>query len=80
RQDCLAHWIELAQIAGLPVEKEADESAACPDHRSVGFVRIDGLLYEVLAGPRQRTQLVDDDGEVRWALIDAVWAEPVASH
>jgi hypothetical protein len=39
-------------------------------------VAVDDLTYRVLAGPRKRIRLVDDDGDARWHLIDAVWVEP----
>jgi len=76
---CRTHWIGLARGAGLsPVDVTYAEQGTFRDNRSTGAVEIDGLVYEVLVGPRQRTRYVDDDGEVRWGLIDAVWAEPVA--
>jgi hypothetical protein len=50
---------------------------ASVDKGSAGQVDVDGLLYEVLVGPRQRTRYIDDEGEVRWGLIDAVWVEPL---
>ena len=70
--------MELARNAGLsPIDVTDVQQVASRDNRSTGAVDIDGLVYEVLAGPRQRTRYVDNDGEVRWGLIDAVWAEPV---
>jgi hypothetical protein len=47
------------------------------DKGSAGQVDVDGLLYEVFVAPRQRTRYIDDEGEVRWGLIDAVWVEPL---
>jgi excisionase family DNA binding protein len=74
---CRRHWIGLAREAGLsPVDVTDGQQGTPRDNRSTGAVEIDGLVYEVLVGPRQRTRYVDDDGEVRWGLIDAVWAEP----
>lgn len=74
---CLAHWIDLAREAGLsPIGVTSAHLPTMAGRDSVGAVEIDGLVYEVRTGPRQRTRFVDDDGEVRWGLIDAVWAEP----
>jgi excisionase family DNA binding protein len=80
RGRCRSHWVELANKAGLPGIKEAeshDPKDVSGDKRSAGHVDVDGLLYEVLVGPRQRSRYVDDEGEVRWGLIDAVWVQPV---
>lgn len=52
-------------------------SRVIDQERSAGWVDVDGLCYEVLVGPRQRTRYVDDEGEVRWGLIDSVWVEPI---
>lgn len=77
---CRAHWIGLARRAGLlPLDVTDGQRGTPRDKRSAGAVDIDGLVYEVLVGPRQRTRYVDDDGEVRWGLIDAVWAEPAGA-
>jgi excisionase family DNA binding protein len=81
RQRCLGHWVELARQAGLSavtvnMGDRAEEAGG--GERSAGQVQVDDLLYAVLVGPRQRTRYVDDEGEVRWGLIDAVWVEPVA--
>ena len=78
-QRCSAHWIELATRHGLsPVASASANSAgAGAGHRAAGRVEIDGLAYEIRVGPRQRIRYVDDDGDVRWGLIDAVWVEPV---
>ena len=78
-QRCLAHWIELATRHGLsPIAMSStDIVGAGTGHRSAGRVEIDGLAYEIRVGPRQRTRYVDDDGDVRWGLIDAVWIEPI---
>jgi excisionase family DNA binding protein len=81
RQRCLGHWVELARQAGLStVTVNTGERAteAARGERAADQVDVDGLLYAVLVGPRQRTRYVDDEGEVRWGLIDAVWVEPVA--
>lgn len=76
---CRTHWIGLARGAGLsPVDVTDGQQGTPRENRSTGAVEIDGLVYEVLVGPRQRTRYVDDEGEIRWGLIDAVWAEPVA--
>jgi len=80
--DCqgrLGHWIRLATEAGLSTT--AVETARRPARRarSEGFVEVDGLVYEVLSGPRQRVRVVDGDGEAGWELIDAVWVEPVCA-
>lgn len=80
RGRCRSHWVELANQAGLPGIKAAESHDAkdvSADERSAGRVDVDGLLYEVLVGPRQRSRYVDDEGEVRWGLIDAVWVQPV---
>ncbi|MDQ3569825.1 MAG: hypothetical protein M3396_04225 [Actinomycetota bacterium] len=78
RERCRDHWMELARNAGLsPVDVTEADHGGRGDYRSMGAVNIDGLVYQVLAGPRQRTRYVDDDGEVRWGLIDAVWADPL---
>lgn len=80
RQRCRTHWLELAKKAGLvatAVDGSDYPSEAKQEERSAGRVDVDGLLYEVLVGPRQRTRYVDDDGEGRWGLIDAVWVQPV---
>lgn len=80
KQRCRSHWVELARQVGLPVINPAviDQSEqALEDERSAGHVDVDGLLYQVLVGARQRTCYVDDEGDVRWGLIDAVWVEPV---
>lgn len=82
KQRCRSHWIELANQAGLPVIKPAaadHRTSALEDDRSAGYVDVDGLLYEILVGPRQRTRYVDDEGEARWGLIDSVWVEPVVA-
>lgn len=77
-QRCRAHWMQLARNAGLsPVDVTDAQQGGLRGHRSTGAVDVDGLVYEVLAGPRQRTRYVDEDGEVRWGLIDAVWADPL---
>ena len=78
-QRCSAHWIELATRHGLsPVGMASPASAGNgAGHRTAARVEIDGLAYEIRVGPRQRTRYVDDDGDVRWGLIDAVWVEPV---
>jgi excisionase family DNA binding protein len=81
RQRCLGRWVELARQAGLSavtVNMGDRTEEAGGGERSAGQVEVDGLLYAVLVGPRQRTRYVDDEGEVRWGLIDAVWVEPVA--
>lgn len=81
RQRCCSHWLGLANQAGLTttmvVSMNDDSEKAAGNERSAGRVEIDGLLYEILIGPRQRTSYVDDEGETRWGLIDAVWVEPV---
>lgn len=78
-QRCLAHWTELATRHGLSPTAMAptDCTGTGVGHRAAGRVEIDGLAYEIRVGPRQRTRYVDDDGDVRWGLIDAVWVEPV---
>lgn len=78
-QRCLAHWIELATRRGLsPIAMASPDSVGAGTcHRAAGRVELDGLAYEIRVGPRQRTRFVDDDGDVRWGLIDAVWVEPV---
>jgi excisionase family DNA binding protein len=79
RQRCLCHWVELASLAGLVAVTLDDRSKEVTGReRSAGRVNVDGLVYEVLLGPRQRTRYIDDEGEIRWGLIDAVWVEPVA--
>jgi hypothetical protein len=78
RERCLTHWVELAKQAGLSaVIVGAGIRGADADERSAGRVDVDGLIYEVLLGPRQRTRFIDDEGEARWGLIDAVWVEPI---
>ena len=76
---CLAHWIDLATRHGLsPIAlASTNNEDGGSSHRAAGRVEIDGLAYEVRVGPRQRTRYVDDDGDVRWGLIDAVWVEPI---
>jgi excisionase family DNA binding protein len=77
--DCLRHWLSLAGDAGLEVSCITPPS---PESRGprVGVVSVDGLTYRVLAGPRKRIRLVDDDGDMRWELVDSVWVEPVADQ
>lgn len=73
--------MELASQAGLSavsVNTGQRTTEAASGERAAGQVDLDGLPYEVRVGPRQRTRYVDDEGEVRWGLIDAVWVEPVA--
>ncbi len=78
QERCRSHWIELGRKAGLsPADVSQLHEGAMTDDRSVGAVEIEGLRYEVRAGARQRTRYVDDEGEVRWGLIDAVWVEPI---
>ncbi len=78
---CLAHWVELARAARFsPCDATSNRHGPVALHVSVGAVEIDGLVYEVRAGPRHRIRYVDDDGEVRWGLIDAVWVEPRQSQ
>ena len=73
------HWVELARVAGLsPVPTSDRPPLAEHPSRSAGLVAMDELVYNVLVGPRQRTRYVDDDGEFRWGLIDAVWVEPLS--
>lgn len=80
RQRCLGHWINQAQKAGFSVVassvRDHPEDSIEVEQRA-GYVEIDGLLYVVIVGPRQRNRYVDDEGEERWGLIDAVWVEPV---
>lgn len=79
RPRCRSHWVELASHAGLPTVIASDDIRGVDaDERSAGRVDVDGLIYDVLVGPRQRTCYIDDEGEARWGLIDAVWVEPVA--
>ncbi len=76
RERCRDHWTELARCRGLsPIEVTA-AIGHVGDQRSAGVVEIDGLLYEVRVGPRQRVRYLNDDGDVCWGLIDAVWVEP----
>ncbi len=77
RQRCRDHWVELANQAGLSGVILSVSSGVIDEERSAGRVEVDGLCYEVLVGPRQRTRYVDDEGDVRWGLIDSVWVEPV---
>ncbi len=77
RPRCQNHWVELATQAGLSAVILSVSSEVIDEERSAGRVDVDGLCYEVLVGPRQRTRYVDDQGDVRWGLIDSVWVEPV---
>lgn len=80
RERCRSHWVALAHKAGLPataVGVGGHTKGAIDDERSAGRVDVEGLSYEVLVGPRQRTRYIDDEGESCWGLIDAVWAEPI---
>jgi excisionase family DNA binding protein len=77
RQRCRDHWVELAKQAGLSAVILSVSSGVIDEERSAGRVEVDGLCYEVLVGPRQRTRYVDDEGDVRWGLIDSVWVEPI---
>lgn len=70
---CVERWVEMAASAGI--HAAATEGRASDD-RGVGVVDVDGIAYEVLAGPRQRVRCVDGDGEPAWMLIDSVWVEP----
>ncbi len=74
---CLDQWLALACDAGLPAmclsAPSPDTSGPC-----VGVVSVDELTYRVLAGPRKRARLVDDEGDLRWGFVDSVWAEPVS--
>lgn len=66
--ECAAAWLDAARRSGLePVLVSPTE------------VDVDGRVYELRRGPRERVLVVDDDGEEAWQLIDAVWAEPVNS-
>lgn len=72
------HWIELARKAGLsPIDVTSAHLGPVAGCHQVGAVDIDGLVYEVRVGQRQRTRYVDDDGEERWGLIETVWVEPL---
>jgi hypothetical protein len=73
--ECLSHWMALAEAAGLAVVCITTPS---PESRGpfVGVVAVDGLTYRVVAGPRKRVRVVDDDGDLRWDLVDSVWVEP----
>ena len=78
QERCRSHWIQLGRKTGLsPVDVTHLHEVATTDDRSAGVVDINGLRYEVRVGPRQRSRYVDDEGEVRWGLIDAVWVEPL---
>lgn len=79
-QECLTRWTELANRAGLDVEATEVYPVRLPgsERHAVGWLLVDGLRYCILAGPRRRVRLVNDDGETTWGLIDAVWAEPSA--
>ena len=82
RERCCSHWVALAHQAGLPatavgVGVGTHAKGVNGDKRSAGRVDVEGLSYEVLVGPRQRTRYIDDEGETCWGLIDAVWAEPI---
>lgn len=80
-QRCRAQWTDIATSRGLSLVDltTAHDGRAIIEHRSAGLVEIDGLRYEVRVGPRQRTRYVNDDGDVCWGLIDAVWVESLAS-
>ncbi|HVM02318.1 MAG TPA: helix-turn-helix domain-containing protein [Acidimicrobiales bacterium] len=71
---CLERWVELAAAAGLVAAP--DDAGVVSDPRGVAVVDVDGLAYEVLAGPRQRVRCVGEEGEPAWVLIDSVWVEP----
>lgn len=71
---CLERWVEMAASAGI--HATATEGRPASDGRGVGVVDVDGIAYEVLAGPRQRVRCVDGDGEPAWMLIDSIWVEP----
>lgn len=72
---CLQRWLDFAVSAGLTPAPAPHRQAR--DHRAVGVVDVDGLAYQVLAGPRQRVHCLDAEGEPAWELIDSVWVEPL---
>lgn len=65
---CAEAWLDAARRAGL-------------EPSLIGVTRVDvaGDAYELRVGPRERVLVIDDDGEEAWQLIDAVWAERLAS-
>jgi len=67
-EEYAAAWLDAARRSGL------DPATVSPTE-----VDIDGRVYELRSGPRERVRVVDDEGEEAWQLIDAVWAEPVES-
>ena len=71
---CVERWVDMAASVGM--HATAFEGRDSVDRRGVGAVDVDGLTYEVLAGPRQRVRCVDGDGEPAWMLIDSIWVEP----
>lgn len=71
---CLARWVDMAVAAGL--SPTATEGRGGSAERGVGTVDVDGIAYEILAGPRQRVRCLDADGEPTWMLIESVWVEP----
>ena len=64
-EECTAAWLDAARRSGLE-----------PVPVSPTQVDVDGRVYELRNGPRERVRVVDEDGEEAWQLIDAVWAEP----
>jgi excisionase family DNA binding protein len=73
---CLRHWVSLAEDSGLAV---VCVTAPSSDGQGpfVGIVAVDDIAYRVLAAPRKRIRVIDDDGEMRWQLVDSVWVDPV---
>lgn len=74
-QRCLDRWVAMASAAGLDAVIDVDDAAV--DARAVGVVDVEGLRYQVLAGPRQRVRCLDDDGEQAWTLLDSIWVDPL---
>lgn len=72
---CVERWVQYATASGLVARPACQQQNLDP--RGVGAIDVDGLAYQVLAGPRQRVRCLGDDGEPAWELIDSVWVEPL---
>lgn len=67
-EECAEAWLDAARRSGLRAVLVGPTE-----------VDVNGLVYALRSGPRERVRVVDDDGEEAWQLIDAVWAEPTTS-
>ena len=79
RREAVQHWSFLAGRAGYHVTA-LDTRSGHGSATYCGDVDVDGLVYRVHRGPRQRILRSWTDGEGAWqgrfVLTDAIWAEP----